>query len=171
MLLCSVRAFHECLQQKQPCVVSGLFIWLFTIVVEEFLSLSVENPNCTGTLAASGAASGSWQAVFCKLAWGSVGSGGQGCIAAQLLSATVKLILQLGSTQNQLTQAGCCCGKLAVRLNEMGKSCLFQQGLRRNTGRFNITMEEPKQGSTCGLFQYLALIFRSWNLIASRGCG
>lgn len=129
MLLCSVRASHEQLQQKQPCVVSGEFICPFAIVAEEFLSLSVENPNCTGPLAASGAASGSWQAVFCRLAWGSVGSGGQSCIAAQLLSATVKLILQLGSTQGQLTQADCCCAKVAVRLNEMGKSCLFQQGL------------------------------------------
>lgn len=129
MLQCSVRASHEHWQQKQPCVVSGVFICPFTIVVEELLSLSVENPNCSGPLAASGAASGSWQAAFCRLAWGSVGSGGQSCIAAQLLSATVKLILQLGNTQSQLTQADCCCGKLAVGLNEMSRSWLFQQGL------------------------------------------
>lgn len=62
---------------------------------EEFLSLPVKDLNGAGL-----ASSDSWQAALCLLAWGSVGPGGHSGIAAQLLLATVKLILQLGSTQN-----------------------------------------------------------------------
>lgn len=102
MFLSSIKAAHMQLLQKQPRVVSGEFFHPFITMAqaEEFLSLPVKDLNCAAPPAASGAASVSWQAVFCILAWGSVCPGGQSCIAAQLLSATVKLILQLGNTQN-----------------------------------------------------------------------
>lgn len=95
--------------QKQPCGASGEFFHPFITVAQaqEFLSLEMKDPNHPAPPAASGAALVPGSVTYFGLV--SVSPGGQSCIAAQLLSTTVKLILQLGSTQNELTQADWCC--------------------------------------------------------------
>lgn len=70
MFLSSVRTAHMQLLRKQPCVASGEFFHPFITVAqaEEILPLPARDQKCAAPVAASGAASGSRQAVFCILA-------------------------------------------------------------------------------------------------------